>query len=932
MAENTGSIYYSVDIETKRTLSAQQELDRGFESMQKSMDKTDIAAATLSGGLSKLAGAIAAVVAAGALRDMANLVQSYQEMSERVQMATSSQAEFEMVQKRLLDTANATYRSLGEAQELYIRTADSLRSLGYTTSQALDVTDSMSLAFVKNATSADRAGAAISALSKSVNTGKVAADQWETITSAIPSVIDDIARASNKTSAEIRALGAAGTLTATQLTEGLRQSLDENAAAAAAMSNNLRDASVRAETALTAVLVSIENQTGGLQKLTDGIIQAADAVLEFGQDADKMAAFLSAATTAATAFAAVIAGRLIQATGAYVLAQVQAVKGTMAQISADQAAASGALRKAAAEKASALAALEVARAEFNAAQGSNAHAFAANNLIAAQTRAAAAAGAYAAAQTAANRVASAGAIVMGTLGRAMTFLGGPVGVILLAATALYTFAGGAKEAKPPVDALAGSVNELGDANLRLTKIKASEELDRLAKEAEGFKRNIDGAVALMERQASLAEDQRFIKRLTEERAALETNTAEAGKYAARIAEIDKELAKREAGGKPTETGSGGAPALTNPTAPGSSDAEKEAARASKAVAQQVSDLQLQADTLGMTASELEIYKLQLAGATDEQIRAAQSSLALIDAYKQQEDAEAALNKRRAEFGATPTDITKTITGQVDPLSGGAFDTQTSRYEAEAEAERIRYAEQLQRLKDAKALQLEVVGGYNQLEEQLAQQHSDRLSQIEKARQSVMLQTASSTFDSLSGLAAQFAGEQSSIYKVMFAASKAFALADAAVKIQAGIASAAAIPFPANIAAIGTVIAATSSILSTISGTNMAVGRQLGGPVQANQMYRVNETGAPEIFNAANGRQYMMPNQRGEVVSNKNATGGGGGSNVVINIQNNTGAQVRTNETQIDDQRVIDIVVGDMMSDGKIGQATNRITGTPRAGQ
>ncbi len=80
---------------------------------------------------------------------MAGLVQKYQEMAERVQMATSSQAEFEMVQQRLLTTANGTYRSLQEAQELYIRTADSLRSMQYTTNQAIDVQDSMSYAFVK---------------------------------------------------------------------------------------------------------------------------------------------------------------------------------------------------------------------------------------------------------------------------------------------------------------------------------------------------------------------------------------------------------------------------------------------------------------------------------------------------------------------------------------------------------------------------------------------------------------------------------------------------------------------------------------------------------------------------------------------------------------------------------------------------------------
>src|SRR5690606_37241227 len=67
------------------------------------------------------------------------------------------------------------------------------------------------------------------------------------------------------------------------------------------------------------------------------------------------------------------------------------------------------------------------------------------------------------------------------------------------------------------------------------------------------------------------------------------------------------------------------------------------------------------------------------------------------------------------------------------------------------------------------------------------------------------------------------------------------------------------------------------------------GRQYGGPTQPGKMYRINENGAPEVFNAANGQQFMMANSRGQVVSNKDATGGNGGGNVYIN--NYGGAQI-----------------------------------------
>lgn len=99
--------------------------------------------------------------------------------------------------------------------------------------------------------------------------------------------------------------------------------------------------------------------------------------------------------------------------------------------------------------------------------------------------------------------------------------------------------------------------------------------------------------------------------------------------------------------------------------------------------------------------------------------------------------------------------------------------------------------------------------------------------------------------------------------------------------QAAFASTAAIPVvgPAMAPAAATAAFSTAQGLGAPASTfAAAAGRFNGGPVQQGGMYKVNEGGAPEIFNAANGSQYMMPNQRGEVVSNKNATGGGGMSN------------------------------------------------------
>ena len=178
--------------------------------------------------------------------------------------------------------------------------------------------------------------------------------------------------------------------------------------------------------------------------------------------------------------------------------------------------------------------------------------------------------------------------------------------------------------------------------------------------------------------------------------------------------------------------------------------------------------------------------------------------------------------------------------------------------------------------------------------------------------------------------------------VMAAVGQATGAAAAAASVgEAAIVASAWAPAAAmaSLASFGAnAVPAAAAITSTnalASGMALVGGRALGGPVSAGGMYRVNETGAPEIFNAANGRQYMMPNSRGDVVSNKDATAGASsaGAAPIINVNNygNESATASAKFNDADRQWVIDVVVGDGMGDGKTGRMINSLTGTKRQG-
>ena len=159
----------------------------------------------------------------------------------------------------------------------------------------------------------------------------------------------------------------------------------------------------------------------------------------------------------------------------------------------------------------------------------------------------------------------------------------------------------------------------------------------------------------------------------------------------------------------------------------------------------------------------------------------------------------------------------------------------------------------------------------------------RIAEARDTASQLAFTSTSDAFGAIAGVLKRADGEQSAVYKTMFAAQKAFAIASSIVAIQTGIAKAASEPFPMNIAAMASVAAATASIVSTISGTSYGGARQYGGPTEAGKMYRVNETGAPEMFTASNGNQFMLGGQSGNVTPASSSGGTGFSYSPTFNI-------------------------------------------------
>lgn len=770
MAENVGSIYYTVEADTSSLVNGANAADRSLDSMQGSMQRTDATAGKLQARMTRVAGAVrqanqqigaqtsaysgltrvvAAYLSLRTLQSVVELSDQYGQMASRIRNATSSAEEYAMVQERLLQTANGTFRALSEAQEVYLATADTLRDLGYTTSDVLDITDSFSYALVRDAARADQATTAMDAWSKALMKNKVEADGWASIMAATPSIVEGIAEATGRTQAEIRQLGASGKLSVEALNEGLRRTRDENKALADEMETSVADSFTKLRNSMTVFIGKVNESSGASQVLTSNIAKLAEIL----QDPETIKAAQDLAAGVVGALNKIIDGaketvRIVQ----------WASEELAYQLSGGMAASDDIVRlnESLADQREELAKLEKARDNLRA-LGLKVENEDPINKLKADIR---------------------------------------------ATEALIENFYKSQEKKPPVEA---------------PKVSTSSQPGKSG----GKTGTVNAEAAATAGTKKLTEAQKAAKKAAQE-----------------LAQAQKENIDTIAG-----------------------------------LGQQLALVGLKGKDLMQTQAELQLNEY----ATPEQVAQVRALAAAL-------------------YEAQQVEANKQLLGQMDPIAG-----EDQRYQTELE--------NLKKLNEAKLLEDQ---RYLELKTQAEQQHDATMKQLEEERfrrqaagnemiMATLDQVQQAGTNALTGLITganngadamrQLAGAMlnqvvGALVKVGIEQAKNFIMgqaqqaAAATTAAATGAAMASAYAPAAAAASVASFGGAATAGLTAMAAAIPAMlgmfagGRQYGGPVGAGGMYRINENGAPEVFQAANGRQYMLPNTRGEVISNGDATAQG----------------------------------------------------------
>lgn len=232
---------------------------------------------------------------------------------------------------------------------------------------------------------------------------------------------------------------------------------------------------------------------------------------------------------------------------------------------------------------------------------------------------------------------------------------------------------------------------------------------------------------------------------------------------------------------------------------------------------------------------------------------------------------AAAQKAVDDQRALQTNRTNTAVGtlQIRADTTGNVDDQVALIRAQAEAE-------LAANQEAWLLDLEASQLYADRKVAIIADMNQKIADVEAASTNAQLAMAGNAAGQLLGLLQKAGKERTALARAAFLAEKAFAVAQIIVNTEAAAAKAMqqmgiyGIPMATMIRATG--YASAGMVAGMAIGDAFGGGRENGGPVGAGQFFQFGEQGKPEML-VSGGKNYLLPGDRGRVVSNADMQGG-----------------------------------------------------------
>lgn len=491
-AGRMGSDFYkTMENGGKRAAAATRETQRSLSELNSQL-------ASVKASATGMAGAFAG---AFAVRELIGYTDTWNQLSGRLRLASTSSQDFANAQTQLMAISQRTGTSIQANTNLYARIAQSMRDAGFASADVAKVTETVATSLKLSGASTEEASSVITQLSQAIGSGVLRGEEFNAIMENGGRLAKLLAAGLGTTVGGLRNMANSGQLTTDKIiplltnVEQLRKEFATLPASISGSGQKVENSfeawvgeennAVGASTALAGALDGLAANMGTVANVT-GTLVAIGAARYFGN----MAGSIGTAT-----------GKLLENYKAQVsIASAQVYAATQTQ------------RKAVADAGAAASAYNLALAEANVAKGTNASMLAAQNLIekrgamiAANTALVQSNRAVASSQTGLNNLTSVTSRIGAGASGLLSLVGGIPGAVLLGASAWYTMYQQQEAARKSAQEYASQIDQIRDKTSKMSLTDASDnrgktvealaEQNRLIKEQESnvdrLKRQID---------------------------------------------------------------------------------------------------------------------------------------------------------------------------------------------------------------------------------------------------------------------------------------------------------------------------------------------------------------------------------------------------------------------------------------------------------
>ncbi len=426
MTQRIGTLTAEITTDTTGLVKGVKKTDRALATNEKRLKKNSKQWEKWS--VASVAATAAVTLGLGmATRQVAQYADAFTSIQNNIRQTTNSTEELTERTEQLLNVSIRSRAEFGATAELYSQLVLSTENLNISTEEQLRLTETITKSFsIQGKTAAESAGA-IRQLGQAFSAGALRGDEFNSIAEGAPEIMRALQRSLKMTQGELREFAAEGGITSEILVTALGGAADVIDLKMAKSVKTLAQSLQEAESKAIAFV-------GTSRGIKSAMTTTGETVIFLAENLDVLANIALAGVTVAFA----------KGTSAAILNTVETLKNTAAK----------------------LASVPVTKVVNN---GIN---FTTRSVVA---------------QTTAMRVATMAATGMKG---ALAFLGGPLGVAILAATAITTFALSAETAEEKSRKLSERVDQLSGSFSNLTKQQIEVKLANATTEANNLEKQL----------------------------------------------------------------------------------------------------------------------------------------------------------------------------------------------------------------------------------------------------------------------------------------------------------------------------------------------------------------------------------------------------------------------------------------------------------